>query len=193
MVSRIGHEHVVLRRCDGVRPAKARGSQLSAVLLALVEVPLADHERRVLTRGGDSIEHNHTAVASVGDPELTVDHREPERPIEAVRCTLATAVLFDRRGIWLADHVVRGLVAPVRDAIPDQEPVVPGVGDHESVIVNSDPRGQMESVFGSATACLWTLGTGIWLAEHDGSVIVIPQRVHVGPDEHPMIAGVSTD
>ena len=174
-----------------MRPAEAgRAGVATTVLRVRRPIRLAQDDISRLVRIGNPIAPaEYPAVSGVGDPERRTDDGDTERPIHARRRAPAAAVGFDRSEVGLADDDVGCGIAGLRHGVPYQDPVVPGVGDNQSPVMDQHPGRQVHAALRAASTGAVSLRLTVRLAKHHigGLFVVVGDPV---PDQHPMITGV---
>jgi hypothetical protein len=117
----------------------------AAVRLDLLGVVLPDDDRRRgVGAGRDAVVHEHPVVPGVGDVQVAVHDADPGGQPHAVgRAASARRRSFGGR-VGLAEHDVRGGAVGVRQPVPDEHPVVAGVGHHEHVAGDVHAAGRVQ-------------------------------------------------
>ncbi len=193
MVARVRDDEPVGVARDVVRPAERVGAEFATVLVALVRVGLPDDHLRLLERSRHAGPAEHASIAGVGHPEAAIDDGDAEGPVHGERTTVPAAVLVDCGGIRLPDDHVGRDVGLGRDGVPDQDAMVPRVGDDQASVVHDDACRQPHARFGSTTSGLGAFGGEVGLAEDDVGVGVRLQGARVTPDQYTVIPGVRSD
>lgn len=121
-----------------------------------------------------------------------VEDGDSERPVQARRVRGAARVRFGVVRIRLSEDQIRRGIGALGQGVPDQHPVVPGIGDEQPTLVHPDPGRQVQPTRRAAPTGSRALGVLVGLAQHDvcrGAVVVW----QVVPDEHPVVSGVGGD
>ena len=195
VVAGVGDAQPSVREADCMRPAHAGGGRLAAaVLVALFEVGLPEHEvRRLAAALGQAVPHQHAPIAGVGNPQPRAVPRHAVGPEQGrSRRPVVPAVRFAAVEIGLAQHHVGRLMGPRRPPVPDQHPVVPGIGHRETGAADpagGDAGGHVHRVDAGVAARVAAFAVEGRLAEQDVGRRVVGGRCAM-PAQHAVVAGV---
>ena len=110
--------------------------------VARIQVGLAQHEIRGLpVRGRQRVPDQDAAVLGVGDEQLAVRQPDPLRAAHPARGG-GRRVAGE---VFLAEHHIRRGVGDGGDRMPQQHPIVVGVGDGDAQAVAGDSRGIVQA------------------------------------------------
>ena len=113
----------------------------TAVLLAAACIRLPEHDIGGSARVGQAAPPaEHPSVAGIGDPEHRAHNADAERPVQRRGRAVAAAVRFHCRLVGLSQHQIRWCRACFGDGVPDQDAVMPRVGDDEAPVVDRARR-----------------------------------------------------
>jgi hypothetical protein len=71
------------------------------------------------------------------------------RPVERVAADFSAPIALDIVERFLPEAEIGGRVGDRRHLVPDQHPVVPGVGHQQRISHDDEPRGEMKTVLRS--------------------------------------------
>jgi hypothetical protein len=194
-ISRLLPASAAGQETDGVRPAHARCSRRAAtVLVAMIEVGLAqDEARRFAVALRQAVPHQHAAVAGIGHPQPCTVPRNAVGP-EQRRCgrTVVAPVRVATVEVALAQDHVGTLMRLRRPPVPDQDPMVPGIGHRQALPLRTaggDAGRNVHAVRAGAATRVAAFALERRLAEQD----VRWRVVHVWsaqPAKHSVVSGI---
>ncbi len=178
-----------------VRPAHAGGSGgVAGILIARDEIRFAEHQvrRRAVARR-DAVPFQDAAIAGVGDVKRAVRNRHAVAPVEGVgRSRRRSTVGQAAREILLPQDDIGRLVGSGRKTMPDEDAMVPRIGDGEHAVTCCDAGRDVECCRTDVALGVASFRCKIGLTDDEIGRRPIQLRNAV-PDQKAMMAGVANE